>query len=86
MIIAMTKNQAYLEKNRTNPFHYQKISLSEIVVYRNGQRIVGTPVLTSFGPHIYFNILKALDYLYKRGHGITLENYLSHFILAFDFL
>ena len=44
MVIAMATNQAYLGTNRTNPFHYQKFNLSQIVVYRNGQPIVGTPV------------------------------------------
>ena len=36
MVIAMATNQAYLGTNRTNPFHYQKFNLSQIVVYRNG--------------------------------------------------
>ena len=35
MIIAMATHQACLT-NRTNPFHYRKIKLSQIVVYRNG--------------------------------------------------
>ena len=84
MIIAMASNQAYLETNRTNPFHYQNFNLSQVVVYRNGQPIVGTPVSTTFNHRIYFNTVKALDFLYKGGHGITLENYPNHFILAFD--
>ena len=33
---------------------------------------------------IYFNTLKALDFLDKGGHGINLENYPSHIVLAFD--
>ena len=80
----MATNQEYLGTNRTNPFHYQKFSLSQIVVYRNGQLIVGTPVLTTFNHRIYFNTLEALDFLDKSGHGITLDNYPNHFILAFD--
>ena len=84
MIIAMATNQAYLGTNRTNPFHYQKFNLSQIVVYRNGQPIVGTPVSTTFNHRIYFNTLEALDFLDKGGHGITLDNYPNHFILAFD--
>ena len=36
MVIAMATNQAYFGTNRTNPFHYQKFNLSQIVVYRNG--------------------------------------------------
>ena len=80
MVIAIATNQAYLGTNRTNPFHYQKFNLSQIVFYRNGQPIVGTPVLTTFNHRIYFNTLEALD----CGHGITLDNYPNHFILAFD--
>ena len=84
MVIAMATNQAYLRTNRTNPFHYQKFNLSQIVVYRNGQPITGTPVSTTFNHRIYFKILEALDFLEKVGHGITLDNYPNHFILAFD--
>ena len=84
MVIAKATNQAYLGSNRTNPFHYQKFNLNQIVVYRNGQPIVGTPVLTTFNHRIYFNTLEALDFLEKGGHGITLDNYPNHFILAFD--
>ena len=84
MVIAMATNQAYLGTNRTNPFHYQKFNLSQIVVYRNGQPIVGTPVSTTFNHRIYFNTLEALDFLDKGAHGITLDNYPNHFILAFD--
>ena len=83
MIIAMATNQAYLGTYRTNPFHYQKFKLSQIVVFRNGQPIVGTPVSTTFSRRIYFNNLEALDFLDKCGHGITLDNYPNHFFLAF---
>ena len=74
MIIAMATNQAYLGINRNNPFHYQNFNLSQNVVYRNGQPIVGTPVSTTLNHRIYFNTLEALDFLDKGGHGITLEN------------
>ena len=80
----MATNQAYLGTNCTNSFHYQKFNLSQIVVYRNGQPIVGTPVSTTFNHRIYFKTLEALEFLDKGGHGITLENYPNHFILAFD--
>ena len=80
----MATNQAYLGTNRTNLFHYQKFNLSQIVVYRNGQPIVGTPVSTTFNHRIYFNTVEALDFLDKGGHDITLDNYPKHFILAFD--
>ena len=84
LIIAMATNQAHLGTNRTNTFYYQKFNLSQIVVYRNAQPIVGTPISTTFNHRIYFNALEALDFLDKGGHGITLENYPNHFILAFD--
>ena len=80
----MATNQAYLGTNCTNPFHYQKFNLSQIVVYRNDQPIVGTPVLTTYNHRIYFNTLEALEFLDKGGHGKTLDNYSNHFILAFE--
>ena len=80
----MATIQSYLGTNRTNPFHYQKFNLSQIVVYRNGQPIVGTPVSTTFNHRIYFNTLEALDFLDKSVQGITLDNYPNHFIMAFD--
>ena len=45
MMNAMATNQADLAINRTNPFHYQKLNLSQIVFYRNGQlrRVLGSP-------------------------------------------
>ena len=76
----MATNQPYLGTNRTNLFHYQTFFLSQIVVYRNGQPIDGTPVSTTFNHPIYFNTLETLYFLDKGGHGITLDN----FIMAFD--
>ena len=80
----MATNQEYLGTNLTNPFHYQKFTLIQIVVYRNCQPIFGTPVSKTFNHRIYFNTLEALDFLDKGGHGITLDKYPNHFILAFD--
>ena len=70
MIIAMGTYQAYLGTNRTNHFHYQKFNLSQMS--------------TTFNHLIYFNTLEALDFHDKGGHGITLDHYPNHFILAFD--
>ena len=84
MIIAMSTNQSYLGTNRTNPFHYQKFNLNEIVIYRNGLPVVGTPISTTSDQRVYFNTLEALDFLDKGGHGILLADYPNHFILAFD--
>ena len=55
-IIAMTKNRAYLGRNRTTPFHYQKFDLSQIVIYRNGLPVVGTPISTASNLRLYFFI------------------------------
>ena len=74
MRIAMATNQEYLGTNHTNLFHYQKFNLSQIVVYRNGQPIVETPVSKNFKHRISFNTLDALDFLDKGGHGITEDN------------
>ena len=82
MIIALATNQAYLGTNRTNPFHYQKLNFSQIVLYRNGQPIVGTPA--TFNHRIDFNTLEALDFLDKGEHGIALDNYPKNIVLAFD--
>ena len=65
MVIAMATSQAYLGTHRTNPIHYRKFNLSQIAVYRNGQPIVGTPVSTNFNQRIYFNTLKAMDFVTK---------------------
>ena len=34
--VAMSINEAYLGTYRTNPFHYQKSELNQIIVYRKG--------------------------------------------------
>ena len=84
MIIAMTTNQAYLGSNRTNPLHYQKFGLSQIVIYRYGIPIVGTPIVTTHDKRVYFITLDDLDFLDKEGHGRTLTDYPNHFTVAFD--
>ena len=84
MILAMSSNTVYLGTNRTNPFHYQKFQLSEIIVYRNGLPIAGTPVSTTDNKRLYYNTLEALDFLKKNSHGISLANYHNHYIMAFD--
>ena len=43
--------------NRTNPFHYPKFGLTEILVYRNGLPIAGTLISTSDNKRIYYNTL-----------------------------
>ena len=83
MIVAMSINEAYLGSNRTNPFHYQKFGLNEIIVYRNGLPIAGTPISTSDNKRIYYNTLEALDFVLNTSHGISLANYDNHYIMAF---
>ena len=84
MILAMSINEAYLGTNRTNPFHYQKFGLNEIIVYRNGLPIAGTPISTSDKKRNYYNTLEALDFVLNTSHGISLANYDNHYIMAFD--
>ena len=73
-----------LGSNRTTPFHYQNFGLSQIVIYRNGLSIVGTPITTNFEKRLYFNTLEALDFLDRGGHGISLSDYQNHFVMVFD--
>ena len=82
IVIAVATNQAYLGSNRTNLFHYQKSNLSQFVVYRNGQTIVGTSVSTNHCN--YFNALEILNFFDKGGHGSTLDNDPDHFVLVFN--
>ena len=80
----MTSNQAFLGTNRTTPFHYQKFGLNQVVIYRNGLPKVGTPISTLTNQRLYFHTLEPLDFLDKGGHGIPLDKYPNHFIMAFD--
>ena len=66
MILVMSSNTAYLGTNRTNPFHYEKLQLNEIIVYRNGLPIAGTPVSTTDNKRIYYNTLEALDFVFNN--------------------
>ena len=84
MIVAMSTNEAYLGTNRSNSFHYQKFRLNEIIVYRNGLPIAGTPISTTDNKRIYYYTLEALDFVFHNIHGISLANYHNHYIMAFD--
>ena len=84
MIVAMSINEAYLGTNRTNPFHYQKFGLNEIIVYRNGLPVAGSPILTSDNKRIYYKSLEALDFVLNTSHGISLANYDNHYIMPLD--
>ena len=80
----MSSNQAYFRSNRTTPFHYQKFGLSQIVIYGNRLSMVGTPITTNFEKRLYFNTLEALDFLDRRGQGISLSDYQNHLVMVFD--
>ena len=86
MIVAMSTNEAYLGTNRSNFFHYQKFRLNEIIVYRNGLPIAGTPISTTDNKRIYYYTLEALDFVFNNSHGNSLANYSNHYIMAFDLL
>ena len=58
--------------------------LIEIIVYRNGLPIGGTPISTSEKNRIYYNTLEALDFVLNTSHGISLANYDNHYIMALD--
>ena len=58
--------------------------MNEIIVYRNGLLIAGTPISTSDNKRIFYNTLEALDFVLNTSHGISLANYDSHYIMAFD--
>ena len=78
MTLALSSNTAYLGTNWTNLFHHQKLQLNEIIVYRNGLPIAGTPLSMTDNKKIYYNTLEALDFVYNSSHGIRLANYHNH--------
>ena len=84
MIVAMSISKAYLDSDRSNPFHYQKFGLNEIIVSRKGLPIAGTPISTSDNKIIYYNTLEALDFVLNTRHRISLANNDEHYIMAFD--
>ena len=58
--------------------------MNEIVIYRNGLQVVGTPISTTSDQRVYLNTFEALDFLDKVGHGIPQADYPNNFILALD--
>ena len=79
----MSTNEAYLGTNTSNPFHYRKFRLNEIIVYRNGLPIGCNPIYTTDNKKIYYNTLEALGFVFNNSHGISLANYSNHYIMAF---
>lgn len=83
IMIAMNTNQAFLGSNRANPFHYQKFGLQEIVIYRNGLPVAGTPISTQDDRRLYYNTINALAFR-KSTHSITLSDFPNHYVMVFD--
>ena len=83
-IVAMSINETCLGTNRTNPFHYKKFGLNEIIVYRNGLTNTGTTISTSDNRRTYYNMLEVLNFVLNTSHRISLANYDNHYIMAFD--
>ena len=83
LIIALSASENFLGTNNVNPFHFQKLGLEEVTVYRNGFPTAGTPIRTSNDKRIYFNSMAALAYV-ENGHGIPLTNFPNHYIMVFD--
>ena len=83
LIVALCRSNAFIGTNNINPYHYQKLDLSEITVYRNGFATAGTPMLTNDNKRLYYNSMSALAYV-ENGHGIPLSDFAHHFIMVFD--
>ena len=62
MIVAMSTNLAFAVTNRTISFDYQKLSLKEIIAYRNALPIADCPVSMTDNKQIHYNTLEALDF------------------------
>ena len=84
MISAMSSNTVYLGTKRTNPFHYQKFHLNEIIVYRNSLLIAEFPVSTADNKRIHYNTLEALDFVFNNSRGFSVANFLNHCNMTFD--
>ena len=79
----MSTNAGFVGAKTTNPFHYQKLGLRSITVYRNDHPFAGTPLETDTNKKIHLNSMGALAF-HEHGHGISIEEYASHYVLVFD--
>ena len=79
----MSSSESFNGTNNVNPFHFQKFDLREIIIYRNGFPVAGTPINTEDDKRIYFNSMGALAYV-ENGHGIPLAEFPDHYIMVFD--
>ena len=81
LAICLNTNEAFLGNNRLNPFHFQKVNLEQIYVYRNGLPVADSPISTADDKRLYFNTISYLAYI-DNGHGISLTDYPNHFIMV----
>ena len=79
----MRCSDAFIGTNTLNPFSYQKFDLNEIIIYRIGFASAGTPMSTTDNKRLYYNSMAALAYV-ENGHGISLSDFPSHYIMVFD--
>ena len=77
LALCLNTNEAFLGNNRQNPFHFRKINLEQIYIYRNGMPVADSPISTNDDKLLY------LAYI-DNGHGISLTDYPNHFIMVFD--
>ena len=83
LAICLNTNEAFLDNNMQNSFHFQKFDLEEIYIYRNGLPVADSPISTTDDKRLYFNTISDLAYI-DNGHGISLSDYTNHFIMVFD--
>ena len=81
--LAMTTNSSYLGGKTENPYHFRKLDLESITVFRNGCPIAGTPLLTDDDKKLYLNSLEALAFT-SHGHGVPFTDFPNHYVLVFD--
>ena len=83
LAICLNTNEAFLGNNRRNPFHFRKFDPEQIYIYRNGLPVADSPISITDEKRLYFNSISDLAYI-DNGHGISLTDYPSHFIMVFD--
>ena len=83
VIVALCVGTAFIGTKTANKFHYQKIGLREITIYRSNFATSGTPMSTTDNKRFYYNSMSALAYV-ENGHGIPLSEFANHYIMVFD--
>ena len=53
LAICLNTNEAFLGKNRQNPFHFRKFNLEQIYVYQNGLPVADSPISTADDKRLY---------------------------------